>query len=292
MRLGRLQDAAAQRADVAGDARSLRRDPGPGPARELWFTALSWRSRAWRARPTRSSPLRNGPRARSSPSETAVRLEALVAVLYAFIVFMSLIYLGLAATLGSVRRAAHPDRRPLLHDVDHRHGRVSGMSTPRARWRGLVVTLQIFLDLDLRRPRRPHHPPEPGPATRRAERLSTSGLGEPRRRPSGPSRVALTSSRGRQGGTQAIPRRPVRRPGGPGHHGLAPAADAELAVERLQVHLHGVHRHEELAGDLLVAHHARQQLQDRELAVGERDVPSGQGRRRRQQPVDQGRAGS
>ena len=39
-------------------------------------------------------------RARESTNETAIRLEALVAVLYAFIVFMSLVYLGLGLQPG------------------------------------------------------------------------------------------------------------------------------------------------------------------------------------------------
>lgn len=39
-------------------------------------------------------------RARSSSDQRAVRLEALIAVLYAFVVFMSLVYLALSSTSG------------------------------------------------------------------------------------------------------------------------------------------------------------------------------------------------
>ena len=39
-------------------------------------------------------------RAQRSTDDTAIRLEALVAVLYAFVVFMSLVYLGLASSPG------------------------------------------------------------------------------------------------------------------------------------------------------------------------------------------------
>ena len=52
-------------------------------------------------------------------------------------------------------------------------------------------------------------------------------------------------------------------------HGVTTRAHAELAVHGLEVRLHGVHRHEEVLGDLDVARHRRQHREDRELPLGE-----------------------
>ncbi len=218
----------------------------------------------------------NGPNEQSagtSSNETAIRIEALVAVLYAFVVFMSLVYLGLASRPG---------------EFDELHTRIDAlyftMSTIATVGFGdvhatgqaarLVVTVQIFLDLIfvglvariiL-----------PSLARQRAQRNETrAAWTSPDDDPMDPP--GLTPNGEGFGPPYAVGAAADMSvgPGRTGDHGLAPAGDAELAVERLQVHLHGVDRHEQLSRDLLVAHHARQELQHRELAVGERDMGAG-----------------
>jgi len=85
-------------------------------------------------------------RARLSTDQTAVRLEAVVAVLYAFIVFTSLVYLGLASSKGQFTG---------LHNrVDALYFTMSTIATvgfgdvhATGEVSRAVVTVQIFLDL-------------------------------------------------------------------------------------------------------------------------------------------------
>src|SRR6476646_8881821 len=46
---------------------------------------------------------------------------------------------------------------------------------------------------------------------------------------------------------------------------VAPAADAELAIDRFQVRLHGVHREVHLGRDLPIRHHRREMPEHGEL---------------------------
>ena len=85
-------------------------------------------------------------RAQRSTDDTAIRLEALVAVLYAFVVFMSLVYLGLASRSGQFDE---------LHTrIDALYFTMSTIATvgfgdvhATGQAARLVVTVQIFLDL-------------------------------------------------------------------------------------------------------------------------------------------------
>jgi voltage-gated potassium channel len=120
--------------------------PVPGQRESLWFTAVMAVAGLAALTYAFITLAQRAQRARSSPSETAIRLEALVAVLYAFIVFMSLVYLGLSSTAG---------------EFDELHTRVDAlyftMSTIATVGFGdvhatgqvarVVVTLQICLDL-------------------------------------------------------------------------------------------------------------------------------------------------
>jgi voltage-gated potassium channel len=85
-------------------------------------------------------------RARRSTDESAVRLEAVVAVLYAFVVFMSLVYLGLASKQGQFT--------DLHNRVDALYFTMSTIATvgfgdvhATGEVSRAVVTLQIALDL-------------------------------------------------------------------------------------------------------------------------------------------------
>ena len=85
-------------------------------------------------------------RARESTDQTAVRLEAVVAVLYGFIVFTSLVYLALASSKGQFTG---------LHNrVDALYFTMSTIATvgfgdvhATGEVSRAVVTVQIFLDL-------------------------------------------------------------------------------------------------------------------------------------------------
>lgn len=122
--------------------------PVPGQREPLWFTALmalvglgilayAFITLAQRAQRAQRS---------GTSSETSIRLEALVAVLYTFVVFVSLVYLGLASSSGQFT-GLHTRVDALYFTTStiatvgfgdvHATGQVS-----RA-----LVTLQIFLDL-------------------------------------------------------------------------------------------------------------------------------------------------
>ena len=120
--------------------------PVPGQQEPLWITllvavaglsALAWAfiTLAQRAQ-----------RAESASSETSIRLEALVAVLYAFGVFMSLVYLGLSSRPGQFDE--------LNTRVDALYFTMSTIATvgfgdvhATGQVSRVVVTIQIFLDL-------------------------------------------------------------------------------------------------------------------------------------------------
>jgi voltage-gated potassium channel len=85
-------------------------------------------------------------RARRSTDQNAVRLEAVVAVLYAFVVFMSLVYLGLASQEGQFSE--------LNNRVDALYFTMSTIATvgfgdvhATGEVSRAVVTVQIALDL-------------------------------------------------------------------------------------------------------------------------------------------------
>ena len=117
--------------------------PVPGQREPLWFTmvmALGGLALLAYAFITLAQ------RAQRSTDDTAIRLEALVAVLYAFVVFMSLVYLGLASSSGQFDE---------LHTrIDALYFTMSTIATvgfgdvhATGQASRLVVTLQIFLDL-------------------------------------------------------------------------------------------------------------------------------------------------
>jgi voltage-gated potassium channel len=123
--------------------------PVPGQREPLWFTllmALVGLAVLAYAFITLAQRAQRAQQGGTESNETAVRIEALVAVLYAFVVFMSLVYLGLASKSG---------------EFDELHTRVDAlyftMSTIATVGFGdvhatgqaarLVVTIQIFLDL-------------------------------------------------------------------------------------------------------------------------------------------------
>jgi hypothetical protein len=120
--------------------------PVPGQRESVWFTALMALAGLAALTYAFIALAQRAQRARSSPSETAIRLEALVAVLYAFIVFMSLIYLGLSDTEGQFDE---------LHTrIDALYFTMTTIATvgfgdvhATGQAARLVVTLQIFLDL-------------------------------------------------------------------------------------------------------------------------------------------------
>jgi voltage-gated potassium channel len=117
--------------------------PVPGQREPLWFTllmavgGLAFLAYAF---------ITLAQRAQRSTNDTAIRLEALVAVLYAFVVFMSLVYLGLASSPGQFDE---------LHTrVDALYFTMSTIATvgfgdvhATGQAARLVVTIQIFLDL-------------------------------------------------------------------------------------------------------------------------------------------------
>jgi voltage-gated potassium channel len=120
--------------------------PVPGQREPLWFTlvmallGLAFLAYAFITLAQRAQ------RAGTSSTETAIRLEALVAVLYAFVVFMSLVYLGLASSPGQFDE---------LHTrIDALYFTMSTIATvgfgdvhATGQAARLVVTVQIFLDL-------------------------------------------------------------------------------------------------------------------------------------------------
>ncbi len=120
--------------------------PVPGQHESVWFTAVMAIAGLGALTYAFITLARRAQRARSSPNEIAIRLEALVAVLYAFIVFMSLIYLGLSHTAGQFDE---------LHTrVDALYFTMSTIATvgfgdvhATGQVARAVVTLQIFLDL-------------------------------------------------------------------------------------------------------------------------------------------------
>jgi len=117
--------------------------PVPGQRESLWFTltmalvGLAVLAYAF---------ITLAQRAQRSTDDTAIRLEALVAVLYAFVVFMSLVYLGLASS---------PNQFDSLHTrIDAIYFTMSTIATvgfgdvhATGQAARLVVTVQIFLDL-------------------------------------------------------------------------------------------------------------------------------------------------
>ena len=120
--------------------------PVPGQREPLWLTlAMALAGLAFLAYAFITLAQR-AQRAGTSSKETAIRLEALVAVLYAFVVFMSLVYLGLASSPGQFDE---------LHTrVDALYFTMSTIATvgfgdvhATGQAARLVVTVQIFLDL-------------------------------------------------------------------------------------------------------------------------------------------------
>ena len=117
--------------------------PVPGQREPLWFTVLmalvGLIVLAW-------AFITLAQRAQRSTQDTAIRLEALVAVLYAFVVFLSLIYLGLASKPGQFDE---------LHTrIDALYFTMSTIATvgfgdvhATGQVSRVVVTIQIFLDL-------------------------------------------------------------------------------------------------------------------------------------------------
>ena len=117
--------------------------PVPGQREPLWFTVLmalvGLIMLAW-------AFITLAQRAQRSTQDTAIRLEALVAVLYAFVVFLSLIYLGLASKPGQFDE---------LHTrIDALYFTMSTIATvgfgdvhATGQVSRVVVTIQIFLDL-------------------------------------------------------------------------------------------------------------------------------------------------
>ena len=117
--------------------------PVPGQREPLWFTlTMALAGLAFLA----YAFITLAQRAQRSTDDTAIRLEALVAVLYAFVVFMSLVYLGLASSPGQFDE---------LHTrVDALYFTMSTIATvgfgdvhATGQAARLVVTVQIFLDL-------------------------------------------------------------------------------------------------------------------------------------------------
>src|SRR3954470_15016927 len=117
--------------------------PVPGQREPLWFTlvmALAGLALLAYAFITLAQ------RAQRSTDDTAIRLEALVAVLYAFVVFMSLVYLGFASS---------PNQFDSLNTrIDAIYFTMSTIATvgfgdvhATGQAARLVVTVQIFLDL-------------------------------------------------------------------------------------------------------------------------------------------------
>jgi hypothetical protein len=117
--------------------------PVPGQREPLWFTLLmALGGLAFLA----YAFITLAQRAQRSTDDTAIRLEALVAVLYAFVVFMSLVYLGLASSPGQFDE--------LNTRVDALYFTMSTIATvgfgdvhATGQAARLVVTVQIFLDL-------------------------------------------------------------------------------------------------------------------------------------------------
>jgi voltage-gated potassium channel len=117
--------------------------PVPGQREPLWFTLLM---AACGLAILAYAFFTLAQRAQRSSDETAIRLEALVAVLYAFVVFMSLVYLGLASSAGQFDE---------LHTrIDALYFTMSTIATvgfgdvhATGQAARLVVTVQIFLDL-------------------------------------------------------------------------------------------------------------------------------------------------
>ncbi len=117
--------------------------PVPGQREPLWLTlAMALAGLAFLA----YAFITLAQRAQRSTEDTAIRLEALIAVLYAFVVFMSLVYLGLASSPGQFDE---------LHTrVDALYFTMSTIATvgfgdvhATGQAARLVVTVQIFLDL-------------------------------------------------------------------------------------------------------------------------------------------------
>lgn len=117
--------------------------PVPGHRESLWLTAVL--AVAGLAGLTYAF-LTLAERARRATDERAVRLEAVIAVLYAFVVFMSLIYLALASNPGQFTQL---DTR-----VDALYFTMSTIATvgfgdvhATGQLARVVVTLQVALDL-------------------------------------------------------------------------------------------------------------------------------------------------
>jgi voltage-gated potassium channel len=117
--------------------------PVPGQREPLWFTGLM----ALVGLVLLAYALVTlAQRAREQDEEHAIRVEALVAVLYAFIVFMSLIYLGLASKDGEFTG---------LHTrVDALYFTMSTIATvgfgdvhATGQVARVLVTVQMFLDI-------------------------------------------------------------------------------------------------------------------------------------------------
>ena len=121
--------------------------PVPGQREPLWFTALMALAGLAALAYAFFTLAQRAQRGGQDPTnETSIRLEALVAVLYGFVVFMSLVYLGLSSQPGQFDQ---------LHTrVDALYFTTSTIATvgfgdvhATGQVARALVTLQIFLDL-------------------------------------------------------------------------------------------------------------------------------------------------
>jgi len=123
--------------------------PVPGQREPLWFTvlmALVGLAALAYAFITLAQRAQRAQRADTASKQTSIRLEALIAVLYAFVVFVSLVYLALSSSAGQFSG---------LHTrVDALYFTTSTISTvgfgdihATGQASRALVTLQMFLDL-------------------------------------------------------------------------------------------------------------------------------------------------